>query len=261
MNWLALVVTTVMGLLQPGASPAPAPPPAAPPAPEAAEFEKQLESVDAAIAKIADLRADFEQTRRTPLLKKPLTSSGVIRCKGELVRWDTTKPRESSLLISKSRIRVYYPGDKLVEEYPVDESLRDVAGAPLPRLTVLKARFEIAALSPKDLGETGDKNLLAVLLTPRSKELRRHVATVKVLIDLTINAATKVVMTDADGEVTEVSFRNVKINTGLTTEEVDPPLPEGVRVSRPLGEPKAAEPANDSPAGPKKDAAPGGKNP
>lgn len=251
MNWFALAVTTVAGLqtFQPDVPSIPAVQSDKSTGRQDAEFDKRLEAIDAAIVKMTDLQAEFEQTRRTPLIKKPLVSSGRVRCKGDLVRWDTTKPRESSLLIGHGVIRVFYPEDKLVEEYPVDEGFRDLAGAPLPRLAVLKARFDVAELATKELsGNDADKNLLAVLLTPKSKELLKHVATVKVLIDVSINAATKIVITDADGDVTETSFRNVKINSGLTTEEVDPKFPGDVRVSRPLGEQKAAEPAAKSPA-------------
>ena len=251
MNWFALAVIIVAGIraFQPDAPSISAVQPDKATACPVEEFDKRLEAIDAAIVKITDLQAEFEQIRRTPLTKKPLVSSGRVRCKGDLVRWDTTKPRESSLLIGHGVIRVFYPEDKLVEEYPVDEGFRDIAGAPLPRLKVLKAKFEVAELATKELGgNDSDKDLLALLLTPKSKELRKYVATVKVLIDMSINAATKIVITDADGDVTETSFRNVKINSGLTTEDVDPKLPLDVRVSRPLGERKAAEPAAKSPA-------------
>jgi outer membrane lipoprotein-sorting protein len=45
-------------------------------------------------------------------------------------------------------------------------------------------------------------------------------------------------MTDPDGEVTEIVFRNVKLNSGVRDDEMDQKLPPGVRVSRPLGDSK-----------------------
>ncbi|MBC7835826.1 MAG: outer membrane lipoprotein carrier protein LolA [Phycisphaerales bacterium] len=191
------------------------------------------------MAQVEDLRADFEQRRHTPLLKKPLVSSGVVLTKGELVRWDTATPHASSLLIGHGSIKLYYPADKLLEVYPVGEGFKDLAGAPLPRLSVLKARFDITPLASEDLGASNEvATLLAVQLTPKSKELREHIASVRVLIDESRPAATKVVMTDPDGEVTEIVFSNVRLNTGVRDDEIDPKMPEGVRVSRPLGESK-----------------------
>jgi outer membrane lipoprotein-sorting protein len=220
------------------------------------KFEARLRSLDAAMAKVTDLRADFEQRKHTPLLKRPLVSRGVVLTRGDLVHWDTRSPHRSSLLIGGGTIRMYYPADKLVEEYPVGEGFKDLAGAPLPRLMTLRERFDITPLSPQELGEKNPSaDLMAVQLTPKSEELRRHVTHVKVLIDESRPAATKVIMTDPDGEVTEITFANVRLNTGVSVEEVSPRFSEDVRVSRPLGEGKdaSAEPggANSKPDGKK----------
>ena len=207
-------------------------------------FAKRLEVADAAMAKVLDLRADFEQRRHTPLLKKPIVSSGVVLSKGDRVRWDTVAPRASSMLIGAGEIRMYYPADKLVEVYPVGEGFKDLAGSPLPRLSVLKTRFDISPLAPRDLGvNDADPKFLAVLLTPKLDELRKHVASVKVLIDESRPAATKVVMTDPEGEETEILFTNVRLNAGVKADELELKLPEGVRIFRPLGEGNGAKEA------------------
>ena len=227
--------------LDPGAASPAAPAKAGGDADADDRFARRLEVVDAAIAKVLDLRADFEQRRHTPLLKKPIISSGVVMSKDDRVRWDTVAPRASSIVMAAGEIRMYYPADKLLEVYPVGEGFKDLAGAPLPRLSVLKRRFDIAPLTPKDLGVNDeDPRLLAVLLTPKLDELRKHVASVKLLIDESRPAATKVVMTDPEGEETEISFTNVRLNAGVNADELDLKLPEGVRISRPLGEGKGS---------------------
>lgn len=204
---------------------------------KARPFLDRLQSVDEAMARVEDLRAEFEQHRHTPLLKRPLVSKGVVLCKGDLVRWDTTSPRRSSLLIGEGSIRMYYPEDKLVEIYPLGEGFQDLAGAPLPRLSILKKRFDIVQIALKDLNAREDEpKLLAIEMTPKGQDFRRHVASVKVLIDESRPAAIKVVITDPDGEVTEIVFSHIAINGGLKREQIDLKLPENVRVSRPLGE-------------------------
>jgi outer membrane lipoprotein-sorting protein len=200
-------------------------------------FEKRIESIDRAMEKIVDLRADFEQRKHTPLLKKPMISRGSLLVKGQSVRWDTREPRRSTMRISNGRLRMYYPDDQLLEVYPVREDMKDLGGAPLPRLLALRARFEITAASVKELGaEEGNPHLLAVLLVPKGEEMRRHVQSVRVLIDDTGPVATRVVMTDAEGETTEISFSHIRINAGVEQDEIELHLPEGVRVSHPLGE-------------------------
>ncbi|MFA6046746.1 MAG: outer membrane lipoprotein carrier protein LolA [Phycisphaerales bacterium] len=217
-----------------------------------AKFAARLAAVDAGMAKVTDLRADFEQRRRTPLLKRPLVSKGTVLTKGDLVRWDTASPRESVLVIGHGSIRMYYPADKLVEVYPVGEGFKDLAGAPLPRLSVLRERFELSPLAASDpVMRDEDEHSLAVLLTPKSEELRKHVTSVKVVIDEAGPVAKKVVITDPEGEETEIVFTHTRLNGGVRDDEIELRLPEGVRVSKPLGEERK----------PAADAGPGGKTP
>lgn len=204
---------------------------------DAAKFAARLAAVDEGMAKVTDLRADFEQRRRTPLLKRPLVSKGTVLTKGDVVRWDTTSPRESTLVIGHGSIQMFYPEDKLVEVYPVGEGFKDLAGAPLPRLAVLRERFELSPLAASDPAMKGeDAHLLGVLLTPKSDELRKHVTSVKVIIDETGPAAKKVVITDPEGEETQIIFSDTRLNRGVRNDELELKLPEGVRVSKPLGE-------------------------
>lgn len=233
---------------QPAPAPNPTPtlqPPIQPADPAPEQFARRLAAADAAMAKVFDLRADFEQRRRTPLLKHPLISKGTVLTKGDLVRWDTTSPRASTLMIGRGSIRMYYPADNLVEVYPVGEGFKDLAGAPLPRLSVLKERFEIAPIPPADPALKGeDPTLLGVLLTPKGADLRTHVTTVKVLIDESGPAARKVTITDPEGEETDIIFTRTRLNTGVRTQDIDLTLPDNVRVSKPLGEGHA--PAGDA---------------
>ena len=257
MNWLGHIAAHILSVVTapPVAAPMPAPPSA--PVPETAKsaeedrFAKRLEAVDAAMAKVADLRADFEQRRHTPLLKKPLVSKGTVLTKGERVRWDTATPRASTLLIEGGVIRLHYPSDNMVEEYPAGDGFKDLAGAPLPRLSILKERFEISQIALKQLGASEENaTLLAIQLKPKSEALKSHITSVKVLIDESRPAAIKVVMTDPEGEETEILFSNVKLNGGVEDDEVELKLPKGVRISRPLGEGKDAPKSEDGAAAP-----------
>ena len=244
MVWLGFIaVYAGMGAASPPPlASSPVPPAASPASADGAEatgerrLAQRLEVVDAAMSRIVDLRADFEQRRHTPLLKKPVVSKGVVRTKGDLVRWDTATPRPSSLIIGRGLIQMYYPADKLVEIYPLEEGFKDLAGAPLPRLSVLRSRFDIAQVAAEDLGPGSESETsLALRLTPKNEGLRKHVACVMVLIDTSLPAATKVVIIDPEGERTDIVFRNVRLNSGVRDDEVQFAVPEGVRVSRPMG--------------------------
>jgi outer membrane lipoprotein-sorting protein len=208
-----------------------------------AAFEKRLAAIDDAIAKVSDLRAEFVQTKKTALLKKPLVSKGTLVCKGESVLWHTTQPRKSSMLVGPEKVTVYYPEDTLLEVYAVGARFRDAAGGPLPRLSRLRERFDITPLTEAELKELEPdakelKGLLGVRLTPKDEALKKHVASVRVVLDEAAACAKRVVIEDPDGDVTAIEFLGVKTNTGVTESDLKLTIPEGTRVSTPLGEGK-----------------------
>lgn len=229
---------------QPGPAAAPAarhetPPESSPPTEvKKSTFEQRLDSVDGKMVLVKDLRATFEQRKKTALLKKPLVSRGTLICKGESVLWNTTSPRTSAMLVEPTKVTVYYPKDKLAEVYDVGARFRDAAGGPLPRLSKLKERFEITELSESDVKSLGIeasdmKNRVGVKLTPKGDDLRKYVASVRVILDTTIPCADRVIIADPDGDETEIRFTGVRINSGVTDADLELKLPEGTKVSTP----------------------------
>jgi outer membrane lipoprotein-sorting protein len=216
----------------------------------AAAFEKKLQELDAKMAKVVDLRASFEQRKKTALLKKPIVSSGTLSCKGESVLWRTLKPRESQLLVTPDKVTVYYPADKLAEVYPVGARFRDAAGGPLPRLPKLREKFEMREMTndeKKALGVESSADRLCVALTPKGDELKKYVAMVRVVIDTSVPCADRVVVSDPEGDETEIRFSGVTINVGMKDSELELALPEGTKVSTPGAETtRTAKPSESS---------------
>jgi outer membrane lipoprotein-sorting protein len=219
----------------PPRSPAPAPQVATDPG-----FEARLEAIDARIGQITQLRAEFEQRKRTPLLKRPIESSGKVLVKGDRLRWDTLSPAPSTLVTDASEIRIYYPDARVVEVYAVTGGagdLRLISGTPLPRLATLKAQFALRELDPVEVGGVADPaepgRWLALELTPNTPELRPHVESVRVLLDTTLPCVRRIVLTDPDRETTEIEFKNVQVSIEIRDEELKLVVPEGTRVSRP----------------------------
>ena len=227
------------------AQPAPKPPAAATPsAPSAAAttepFEQRLASIDTRIAAITDMRADFEQTRKTALLKKPLISRGTLVCKNDSVLWHTTHPRESTMLVAGENVTIYYPADKLAEIYPMGARFKDAVGGPLPRLSKLRETFELSELAPDqvvpgiDIGDRATR--LAIKLTPRTAALRQYIDSVRVLIDTKVPCADRIVIVDPDGEETQLHCFNLHINTNVKDTELELKLPAGTKINRPAGD-------------------------
>ena len=217
---------------------APAPAPATQPAADPA-LDAKLADIDARAAKIQDFTARFEQQKFTALLRKPLLSSGTIRTVGPYVRWDTEKPESTVLYSDGKELRMYYPGRKLLEVYPIDRRMADLVASPIPRLATLKGKFAVESLPPaeakKDAPDLADlPDLLPIRLRPTDAFLKEHVREVRVLMDTKSARMLCVTTVDTDGDRTVIRFLDVKQNTGLKPADVQLAVPADVKVSKPL---------------------------
>lgn len=202
----------------------------------------RLEALDAKVALVRDMTTRFRQEKHTPLMRKPLVSSGLIRVKGSVMRWDTEKPAPSIMRIDDKELRLYYPADKTLEIYRLDQQMARMAASPLPRLNILREHFDFAELPLSEMLPKGDAaRYLALRMSPRDASLRQHVREIHVLLDLQTACMSRMEMTDADGDLTVLTFEDVKLNTGLDDKDLRLEAPSGAKVVRPL---EAMEPGS-----------------
>jgi len=218
-----LCLTSAFGGTQPGA--------AVPQRDEA--LWARLHEIDSRAGRIRSLSASFEQKKSTALLRKPLVSTGRIRIKATVMRWDTDKPEPSVLLIGEREARIYYPDQKLLEVYPLDQRLGELAASPLPRLDALAKKFSFEQIPTKDLDPKAEPSqFLALRLVPTDAALREHVKEVRVLLDVRGAYIVAAEMIDADGDRTVLTFAEVKPNADVGDLELH--VPAGTKATRPL---------------------------
>jgi len=210
---------------------------------------EQLAEINQRLGEVEDLSAAFVQQKFTVLLSKPMSSRGRVYMMGPRTLWQTHEPHPSTILITDSELLIYYPQQKSAEAYPLSERLAMLAASPMPPLDTLAELFHVSRVSIEDLSDgltdiespgntttdvPTDTRFLAIRLTPRDQTLE-EVQSLDILIDLNQSYARRIVMTDADGERTVLTFTDLKINTGLDPEQLELKLPGGTRISRPLG--------------------------
>jgi outer membrane lipoprotein-sorting protein len=201
---------------------------------ESADFRKQLDDIDARAAKIKDFTSAFRQQKFTALLKKPLESSGVVRVASSVVRWDTQKPEPAVLHSDGREVRMYYPSQKLLEIYTIDQRLGELASSPLPKLATLREHFKLERGDIQSFKAPKGREVLPVSLVPSDKALREHVDRVNVLLDVQAAHIIELEIVDADGDRTHMTFSNVRLDTGLKPAELELKVPADTTVSRPL---------------------------
>lgn len=199
---------------------------------------ERLRAIDSRAAEVRSLTADFEQTRHTPLVRKPMTSRGRVAVLGPLVRWDTTEPARSTLAVDESTVRIYYPDDRVCEEYPLRDDLRALTASPLPRLDPMLERFTLHPLDAVLLDpDATAPRWIAFELRPKDPSLAEHVERVRVLVDETAPAIHRLETLSPDAEKTLIVFREIRLGADVRTPDVTLRLPEGTTLSRPLGDP------------------------
>lgn len=221
------------------AAAAPATAPTTRPAvPPPTEFELRLDAVDAKAAAWQDLTADFVQEKQSPLLRKPIVSRGTVKAKGAASLWQTAEPEATFMSVGQRALRLYYPKQKVVEEYPIEGRLGMLAASPLPRLASIRQNFKPvpddgAGLSPAK-GEGEGRSLVAVRMNPADAEIAKFVGHVRVLLDADRGFVLAFELVDPDGERTVIRFSNLRGNAGLADDAMQLQLPAGVKVTRPL---------------------------
>ncbi|MBV8782441.1 MAG: outer membrane lipoprotein carrier protein LolA [Phycisphaerae bacterium] len=208
--------------------------PAQPPATAPALWQQML-AVDASADHIASVRANFRQEKFTPLMKKPLVSTGTIAAAGATSFWITDQPEPTKMLVTDREIRLYYPNQSAEEIYPIVGKLGSLASSPLPRLSVLREFFSFTQLPVGDLDPSGDDaHELALRLEPIDEQMKQHVAEVRVLLERSSGLVKLAETIDPDGEKTRLTFTNVQINLPLKSDDLKLDVPAGTSISHPL---------------------------
>ncbi|MDP9174907.1 MAG: outer membrane lipoprotein carrier protein LolA [Planctomycetota bacterium] len=207
-------------------------------------LEARLNDIDHRAGAVKDLTASFTQQKLTTLMKRPIFSTGVVRAKGSIVRWDTRSPDANVLYTDGKELRLYYPSQNLEEIYPIDQRLSDLLSSPLPRLAVVRDHFQIARAEPAVVMEllagSGASpaavsiGLLPLRLTPTDPALKEHVQQVIVLLDPKTSLVMAVQTTDSDGDKTTMVFSDVHLDTGLHPADLALVIPAGTSISHPL---------------------------
>jgi len=195
----------------------------------------QMVAIDARSSHIASMVAHFQQEKFTALMRKPIVSSGTIRIKGSMMRWDTTEPYPSTMLFSDREAKIFYPNPApgTLEVYSLDQRMAEMAASPLPRLKILKVTFTFAQIPVHDMDANAkDDGFLALRMTPREQSLKEHVQEVRVLLDANAGYIVRAEMTDADGDRTVLHFSQIKLNVDPGKLELT--VPAGTKVVHPL---------------------------
>ena len=194
------------------------------------DLPEVLRQIDQHSSRITTLKAKFKQVKHSDLLRKPLTSSGIVRMLEDRVRWDTELPSTSVLMASSEGVRIYYPDLRVVEIYPLSDRLKQLAGSPVFRLSELSRHFTIQ--SDLEVSESGE---LSLDLVPSDESLGKHLRSIHLDVHVDTGIVRRAEVLNADDERTEIIFEGIRINSPMDASDIELRVPDDARTVHPLG--------------------------
>lgn len=224
---------------------------------EAAEAEAEVEALlarlDAARPDLTGrcLRAAFERRKTTPLLRRPLRSSGVLTASGGALRWETLAPRAGETVIAGGEMRIVYPDEKRVEVFELGAAASAGFGPASP-LSALSERFAVSRADPPAWAEEDAASQLAPLtspltaplteplpgliglrLVPRDPDVASQLRSIGLGVEEATGSVRLLETVDGDGSATTYRFGEAEVADAPCPIEL--PAPEGYEVVRPYG--------------------------
>lgn len=174
----------------------------------------------------SDFRARFSQTLTSAALGRKTSSSGEVMFKKPgRMRWDYEKPDKSTYVTDGPVLWLYEPDDRQAFKQELKSSQLPAALAFLTGKGKLAAEFEIAFVDKSPYAVGGD---YVLALSPKVAE--PQVKSILFVVDPRTFDVRESVITDAQGNVNDVVFADIRVNTKVPEAQFHFTPPAGVRV-------------------------------
>ncbi len=200
------------------------------PAPPAAPARLDVKAVTAEVQKrydgAADFRARFSQTLTSAAMGRKTSSSGEVAFKKPgRMRWDYTQPDKSTYVTDGGVLWLYEPDDRQAFKQDLKGSQLPAALAFLTGKGKLASEFDIAFADKSGRGGPGD---YVLALSPKAAEAQ--VKTIVFVVDPRTFDVRESVITDGQGNVNDIVFADIRVNTKVPDTQFKFSPPAGVRV-------------------------------
>jgi outer membrane lipoprotein carrier protein len=227
---MGAVTTIVMALVTwfgPGFAAAKGPVAAAPAAPAA---RLDVKAVTAEVQKrydgAADFKARFTQTLTSAAMGRKTNSSGEVTFKKPgRMRWDYEKPDRNTYVTDGNVLWLYEPEDKQAFKQELKSSQLPAALAFLTGKGKLAGEFDVSFADKSTYGAPGD-----YVLSLSPKTAQPQVKTILFVVDPRSFDVRESVITDAQGNVNDLTFTDIRVNTKVPDGLFKWTPPTGVRV-------------------------------
>jgi outer membrane lipoprotein carrier protein len=202
---MILATLSLLAALAPAAPPAPAQAPAAGRLPVAAVVERMQKNYDAA----KDFKARFSQKVTNVAFNRVKVSTGDVAFKKPgRMRWDYDKPESQMFLATGQEFLMYEPNAKQAFRQNLKQSQLPAALAFLLGKGKLSDEFEVAFAAD---GPAGPDYRLAL----KPKQPQSTYKAITFVVDGKTFLVTESVLVNAQGDINDITFTDIKVNTKI----------------------------------------------
>lgn len=179
-------------------------------------------------ARISSLEADFRQLKESSMLLEPVEAMGTFAYSApDHVRWDYQTPNPISMLIDGDEMTTWFRDLGQAERVQVgrrSQRILEYLGATSPLDDMLQY-FTVTLTLPDDRSEP-----YVLQLAPLFDKVAKRLQGVTIWIGADHYLPVRLRYVDADGDVTDLRFENLRINGSVPIERFDLRLPDSVDV-------------------------------
>jgi outer membrane lipoprotein carrier protein len=201
---------------------------ATPAAPARPPLESVVEKIQKRYDGAKDFRARFNQTLTNAAFGRKTSSAGeVLLKKPGRMRWNYTQPETKMYLSDGNTLWLYEPEDKQAFKQDLKASQLPAALAFLTGQGKLASEFDIA-FAPAKPAPAGAAHDYVLALSPKPPQAQ--VKTIVFVVDPATYDVRESVITDQQGNVNDLLFSDIRINTGVPDATFRWAPPAGVRL-------------------------------
>ena len=177
---------------------------------------------------VSTLEAGFKQVRESAMLVEPVESRGVFSYAApDRVRWEYLSPDPISMLIAGDEMTTWYRDIEQAERVQVGRHSQRVlkylgAGSTMDDLLEY---FSVSLTIPKDTSQP-----YKMVLDPKFDKVAKRLQGMTVWIDPELFLPSRLRYVEADGDVTDMTFEDLRVNGEMPAGRFDLELPTSVEV-------------------------------
>ena len=179
-------------------------------------------------SRVSSLEADFKQLKESSMLVEVVEAVGTFAYSApDHVRWDYRSPNPISMLIDGDEMTTWFRDLGQAERVKVgrrSQRVLEYLGATSPLDDMLQY-FSVSLTLPEDVTQP-----FLLELSPLFDKVAKRLQGVTIWIGAELYLPIRLRYVDADGDVTDLSFENLRINGSLPVERFDLRLPASVNI-------------------------------